>query len=374
LKHNQKEELKMKKKEKETIVVTVNPKKSVRKTGKNEVVTGELVATKDLTAILAQTSTGIQNEVLEAGQRVKEASKGLLEVTQYGELEEAALIVGTMSKELKKLNPSIWDHIPIIGNRMESKILARKSVKEVLEQVMENYITVADSLRGNVDRVLVIEEAAVQCADALETAIERLEVEKEILENAIKAWDKEDTRGLASAQDKLRMYYASINNAVTFLTTQRHTIIECRVQCQTRGMLYNTMTALAPQVETLANQQLAMIISQNEVATAVRINTAAIESVRNAVVINAKMMRQNAKDVAEAAYSPIVDEKTLQTSKNEILAMITEVNQVIEKALAEGARAAKAAKESEREIEQAIAQAVQGKETKTLPKPSKRGL
>ena len=68
----------MKKTEKETIVVTVNPKKSVRKTGKNEVIS--VVATKDLTAILAQTSTGIQNEVLEAGERVKEASKDLLEV------------------------------------------------------------------------------------------------------------------------------------------------------------------------------------------------------------------------------------------------------------------------------------------------------
>jgi hypothetical protein len=76
-------------------------------------------------------------------------------------------------------------------------------------------------------------------------------------------------------------------------------------------MLYNTMTALAPQVETPANQQLAMI---------------------------------------KAA------------------------NQVIETALAEGARATKAAKESEREIEQAIVQAVQGKEMKNLPKLGKRGL
>jgi uncharacterized protein YaaN involved in tellurite resistance len=358
----------MKKTEKALVTTTDTDKKPVRK-AKTGMVVASQAGTKDLAAILSQTSTGIQNEVIEAGQQVKEASKDLLEVTQYGELEEAAIIVGTMSKELKKLNPSIWDHIPFLGGRVEKKILARKSVKEVLEQVMENYRTVANSLRGNVDRVLVIEEAAVACADALETAIERLETEKEILENAIQKWDKDDTRGLASAQDKLRMYNASINNAATFLTTQRHTIIECGVQCQTRGMLYNTMTALAPQVETLANQQLAMIISQNEVAMAVKINTAAIESVRNAVVINAKMMRQNAKDVAVAAYSPIVDEKTLQASKNEILGMITEVNQAIETALAEGTRAAKAARESEKEIEQAIARSIRGENVKTLPKP-----
>ena len=42
-------------------------------------ISGELVATtKDLTAILAQTSTGIQNEVLEAGERVKEALKKMI--------------------------------------------------------------------------------------------------------------------------------------------------------------------------------------------------------------------------------------------------------------------------------------------------------
>ncbi len=319
---------------------------------------------RTLQAILTQDVTDIQDEILPVAQMVKEASEGLLATTQYGELSEAAQIIGKMSGELSKLKPpSFLDRVPFFGKNIEKKILMRKSVKEVLEETMVHYRGVAENLKTNIVNVSTIENASIQCAEILETAILRLEEEKALLDRAILEWDRNDVRGLNNAQNKSRAYQASINNATTFLGTQQYTIIECGVQRQTREMLYATMTSLAPQVETLANQQLTMIISGNEVSTAVRINNAAIESVRAATVISAKMMRENAEAVAAAAYSPIIDEKTLQESKKEILAMMGNVNKIIDKALEEGIRAADVARKGKKEIEDALRIAVTGKAT-----------
>lgn len=340
------------------------PRASGKKRGKKEMQIIKETCAKDISVsreprtlpiILSQEVTDIQDEILPVAEMVKEASRGLLETTQYGDLQEAAEIIGSMSHELDKLKPpSFFERIPFLGKNIEKKILVRKSIKEVLENAMENYRGVANKLKTNIASVLAIEDSSIRYAEVLEAAIERLEAEKKILDEAIASWDKDDVRGLINAQSKTRAYQASISNATTFLRTQRDTTIQCGVQRQTREMLYSTMTSLAPQVETLANQQLTMIVSGNEVSTAVKINNAAIESTRTATVISARMMRQNAEDVAAAAYSPIIDEATLEASKKEIIAMVGNVRKIIEQALAEGSRAADTARKGEREIEEAL--------------------
>lgn len=307
---------------------------------------------RTLSQILDLGATGLQDEFIPLAEKVRDASKALNAATKMGDLEESSRVVEKMSSELHKLKkPSFLERLPFFGGQAHQKqILLRKSVLEVLDEVMLQYRNIADKLRDNISKVEDVENSAILVMSVLDETKKRLMSEQELLESAIKENKNEDVYFQNNLKNRLNEYKATLSNLVSFRGTQYMTVVNCQAQKSIRAMLYTTMTNLAPQVETLAHQQMAMISSQNEVATAVRINTAAIEGVRVAVHRNAQMMRQNAEDVAAAAYMPIIDEATHEATKQEILGMIKNVGIIIENALIDGKKAADKAEECERDI------------------------
>ena len=309
------------------------------------------ISTRTLSQILDLGATGLQDEFIPLAEKVRDASKALNAATKMVDLEESSRVVEKMSTELKKLQkPTLLERLPFFGGHTQKQILLRKSVLEVLDEVMQNYRKVANNLRENIGKVEEVENSAVLVISVLDETKTRLTKEQELLESAIKESKNEDAYFQNNLKNRLNEYKATLSNLVSFRGTQHMTVVNCQAQRQIRAMLYTTMTNLAPQVETLAHQQMAMISSQNEVSTAVRINTAAIEGVRIAVHRNAQMMRQNAEDVASAAYMPIIDSATLEATKNEIIGMIKNVSTIIDSALLEGKKAADKAEECERDI------------------------
>lgn len=324
---------------------------------------------RTLAEILDLGATGLQDEFIPIAEKVRDASKALNTATKMGDLEESSRVVEKMSAELKKIQkPSFLERLPFFGGHAQKQILLRKSVLEVLDEVMQNYRTVAGNLRKNIGKVEEVEKSAVLVVSVLNDSEVRLNKEKELLESALKENENADAYTQNELKNRLREYEATISNLISFRGTQNLTIVNCQAQKQIRAMLYTTMTNLAPQVETLAHQQMAMISSQNEVETAIRINTSAINGVRIAVHRNAQMMRQNAEDVAGAAYMPIIDADTLENTKQEIVSMITNVSTIIDNALAEGKRAADKAEECEREVSAKLKEIILGqKVVETLP-------
>jgi len=308
-------------------------------------------------ALVNESSLKLSDRLAPHSDAVRKASDSLLAAAKVGEVENASILLTGMVKELEKMKTPpagfIGRFIADTKWGIRQKLLARKAVRTVLEEMKADFERSRDKLRANIVLVEELAAASRTTASGLQETIHDMEKEKTELEVFYTTLDAvSDERRNASTA--LRRYEKSIADAKGLLFLHQTTAAQLSVQIQERETLYSTMSSLGPQLDVLLKQQLAQLVSQAEVRAATKKMQALRDGVRAVAVENARQTREDAVAVAKVANEPIIDEATIQKLSDELIGMASDVKAAVKAAIENGQRAGQAAEEQAKRISAAV--------------------
>jgi uncharacterized protein YaaN involved in tellurite resistance len=308
-------------------------------------------------ALINESSLKLSDRLTPHSDAVRKASDSLLAAAKVGEVENAGILLTGMVKELEKMKTPptgfIGRFIADTKWGVRQKLLARKAVRTVLEEMKSDFERSRDKLRANIVLVEELAAASRTTAGGLQETIRDMEKEKTELEvfYATLEAGSEERRNASSA---LQRYEKSVADAKGLLFLHQTTAAQLSVQIQERETLYSTMSSLGPQLDVLLKQQLAQLVSQAEVRAATKQMQALRDGVRAVAVENARQTREDAVAVAKVANEPIIDEATILKLSDELIGMAADVKAAVKAAIENGQRAGQAAEEQAKRITAAV--------------------
>jgi uncharacterized protein YaaN involved in tellurite resistance len=308
-------------------------------------------------ALINESSLKLSDRLTPHSDAVRKASDSLLAAAKVGEVENAGILLTGMVKELEKMKTPptgfIGRFIADTKWGVRQKLLARKAVRTVLEEMKSDFERSRDKLRANIVLVEELAAASRTTAGGLQETIRDMEKEKTELEvfYATLEAGSEERRNASSA---LQRYEKSVADAKGLLFLHQTTAAQLSVQIQERETLYSTMSSLGPQLDVLLKQQLAQLVSQAEVRAATKQMQALRDGVRAVAVENARQTREDAVAVAKVANEPIIDEATILKLSDELIGMAADVKAAVKAAIEHGQRAGQAAEEQAKRITAAV--------------------
>jgi hypothetical protein len=327
------------------------------KTGATPTTEIVVVGQDQVPALIEHGLLDLQRRFQETFESVTETADQLLERTKTGEVEGALQYLDRMNTQVKKLarRPvwgtgwvvNLWEGTKAGARR---KLLARKAIKTALEEQRVGYTTMLDNLERNVAVVIGLSRDAQKVSNTLQEAIVAMEAEKLAIEHAIANWDERDTDGLREAHAAVKRYIKAIGDAEGLKFLHDASVAQLETQRQGREVLCADARQTLPQIDVLLKQQLAQLISQLELRTATARMVKLREGVRAGARANARMVREDAVEVAKIASQPIIDDVTIVEVATDIMGTVDDVRTALNKGILASEDAARQARASREQI------------------------
>lgn len=283
-------------------------------------------------------SGALTKRVIPTLQKVEQISDEILGKSRVKELAQSEELLSRMSKRLhetKRKTPQN-SFLRFLYNRyyglkfvIQKEITERKNIKTFLEEQYAAYQKTARNLEDNIIAVEQLKKVSSALAEELQLKVVALQQEKSSIEEQLPVWEQEDPELAKQARTVLARYGKFIADFQGMQYIHETSVAQLSTQITERRLLVDNMAVLGPQMQTLLKQQLAQMISQQEVKAGIKVIRDAHKNVNTIAVQNAKMAREDAIATAEVAFSPAIHQETVNEIANELTGMMDDVRKTL---------------------------------------------